>query len=312
MTASIREPSSFRLLVVLLTLTLGIACTAMPSEESVVDTDAVANVAAPQELTRQRAALMAERRQLKDATATVGAAAPAPTAPPQPSTVPGMVIRNGYASIEVDSLEVAVAAVRQLAATLGGHIGNVAMNTGEYAVRSATIEIKVPSARFDEAVTGLVPIGKVENSSSTAEDVGEEFVDVTARMTNARRLEERLVVLLATRTGKLEDVLAVERELARVREEIERYEGRLRFLRTRVATSTLTVTVHEPAPIVNPNPGTNIIGESVKNMWRNFVRLVAIGIESLGVVVPVALVGWLVFRTWRRRSRPAVVEAPGI
>ncbi len=307
-----RKPSSFRPLVVLLTLTLGIACTAMPGEESVVDTDAAANGAAPEELTRQRHALTAERRQLKDATATVGAAAQAPAPPPQPSTVPGMVIRNGYASIEVDSLEVAVAAVRHLAAILGGHIGNVAMNTGEYAVRSATIEIKVPSARFEEAVTGLVPIGKVENSSSTAEDVGEEFVDVTARMTNARRLEERLVVLLATRTGKLEDVLAVERELARVREEIERYEGRLRFLRTRVATSTLTVTVHEPAPIVNPNPGTNIIGETIRTMWRNFVRLVAIGIESLGVVVPVALVGWLVFRTRRRRSRPAVVEAPGI
>ena len=306
MTASIRRVPSSSSLLVLLALTLGIACTAMPDQESAVDSDAAANGAAPPRLSRQRAALTAERMQLKDATAAGAAAAPAPVAPARQSTSPGMVIRNGYASIEVDSLEVAVAAVRQLAATLGGHIGNVAMNTGEYAVRSATIEIKVPSARFDEALTGLVPIGKVENSSSTAEDVGEEFVDVTARMTNARRLEERLVVLLATRTGKLEDVLAVERELARVREEIERYEGRLRFLRTRVATSTLTVTVHEPVPIVNPNPGTNIIGESVRNMWRNFVRLMALGIESLGVLIPVGIVGWVLVRMWRKFRRPTV------
>ncbi len=248
--------------------------------------------------------------QVKDATVTTGAR----SLEPQPERVRGMIIRNGDASIEVDSLEIAVAAVRQLATRLGGFVGNVSMSTGEYAVRSATIEIKVPSTRFDEAFTGLAPIGKVEHSNSTAEDVGEEFVDVTARVANARRLEQRLVTLLATRTGKLEDVLAVERELARVREQIERYEGRLRYLSTRVETSTLTVTVHEPVPVVNPNPGTSIIGESFRNMWRNFVRFVAAGIEALGVLVPVGVLGWAVIWAWRRRTarrgvRPASAEA---
>ena len=61
-------------------------------------------------------------------------------------------------------------------------------------------------------------------------------------MATARRLEERLVALLATRTGRLEDVLAVERELARVREESERDQGRLRYLGRCVATSSLSVT----------------------------------------------------------------------
>jgi hypothetical protein len=141
--------------------------------------------------------------------------------------------------------------------------------------------------------------------------VGEEFVDVTARVANARRLEQRLVTLLATRTGKLEDVLAVERELARVREQIERYEGRLRYLSTRVETSTLTVTVHEPVPVVNPNPGTSLIGESFRNMWRNFVRFVAVGIEALGVLVPLGLLGWAVAWVWRRRKARRVGPAAG-
>jgi hypothetical protein len=185
------------------------------------------------------------------------------------------------------------------------------MSTGEYAIRSATIELKVPSTRFEEAFNGLAPIGKVEHSNSTAEDVGEEFVDVSARVANARRLEQRLVTLLATRTGKLEDVLAVERELARVREQIERYEGRIRYLTTRVETSTLTVTVHEPAPVVNPNPGTSIIGESFRNMWRNFVRFVAAGIEALGVLVPVGLLAWVVIWVWRRKSRRTTPVAGG-
>jgi hypothetical protein len=221
------------------------------------------------------------------------------------SVAPGMIIRNGMVSIEVDSLEVAIAAVRQLATRLNGYVGNVSMSTGEYAVRSATLELKIPSARFEEAMTSLTPIGKVEQSNSTAEDVGEEFVDVTARMTNARRLEDRLVTLLATRTGKLEDVLAVERELARVRQEIERYEGRLRFLRSRVAMSTLSVTVHERAPLVSPTPGTSVIGEAFRDMWRNFVRFVAAFISSLGVLVPAAVLVGLGVAAWRRwRRRP--------
>ncbi len=217
------------------------------------------------------------------------------------SVAPSMIIRTGAVSIEVDSLEIAVSAVRELATRLGGWVGNVSTNTGEYAVRSATLEIKIPSQRFDEAMSGMTPIGKVEMSNTTAEDVGEEFVDVSARVANSRRLETRLVDLLATRTGKLEDVLAVERELSRVREEIERFDGRIRFLRSRVSMSTLSVTVHEAAPLVNPNPGTNVIGQAFKDMWRNFVSLVAAVIASLGVLVPVGVVAVLAWRFARRK-----------
>lgn len=218
------------------------------------------------------------------------------------SVAPNMIIRTGAVSIEVDSLELAVAAVRALAVRLGGLVGNVSTSTGEYAVRSATLELKLPSPRFDEAMSGMLPIGKVEQSNTTAEDVGEEFVDVSARVANSRRLETRLIDLLATRTGKLEDVLAVERELARVREEIDRYEGRIRFLRSRVSMSTLTVTLHEKAPLVNPNPGTNVIGQAFRDMWRNFVGLVAAVIASLGVIVPVVALGFVGWR-FARRSR---------
>ncbi len=227
--------------------------------------------------------------------------AQAPGRPTQAQTaVAGMIIRNGDVSVQVDSLEIAIERVRQLAASLGGNVGNVSINTGERQVRSATLEMKIPSVKFDDAMGGMAPLGKVERSTATAEDVGEEFVDISARVANAKRLEARLVTLLATRTGKLEDVLAVERELARVREEIERYEGRIRYLATRVATSTIVALVHEKPPLVATQPGTNILGSAFVNMWRNFVALVALGIESLGVLIPVALLAWLGFWGWKR------------
>jgi hypothetical protein len=158
-------------------------------------------------------------------------------------------------------------------------------------------------------VGGLAPFGRVERVDVQAQDVGEEFVDVTARVANARRLEARLVELLARRTGKLEEVLAVERELARVREEIERHEGRLRYLRTRTATSTLTVTVHERAPLLADAPGASPITDAFRAAGRNFVALVAGVIASSGVWVPVAVLAYGAWRWGARRRRPALTRA---
>lgn len=217
---------------------------------------------------------------------------------------PTMVIRNGQASVEVDKLDPAIVKLRQLAAQLGGYIANSSMSGGRDQIRSAMLELKIPAQRFDQALNGLATLGKVESVNATAEDVGEEYVDITARVNNAHRLEDRLIALLANRTGKLQDVLSVERELARVREEIERYEGRLRFLKSRVATSTLSVTIHEPFPILGQGPGQNPIVTAIRQAWRNFVGFISAVIASLGVLIPLAAVGfagWLIYKRLRKR-----------
>jgi len=225
-------------------------------------------------------------------------------APASVDVISNMLIRTATASIEVDSLEIAVAQVKQLAAQFGGYVANSGIESGQKRLRNATLEVKVPATRFDDALSGLTPIGKVESVNVSAEDVGEEYVDVGARMENARRLERRLIDLLGTRTGKLKDVLAVETELARVREEIERYEGRMRYLKAHTATSTLSVTVHEPVPVVG-TAGHSVMGDAFAQSWRNFVVLVSLAVQSLGVALPlglVALTAWFVTRRWRLRG----------
>lgn len=228
--------------------------------------------------------------------------------------VPAMIIRTGTATVEVDSLDPAIARVRQLAERVGGYVANTSLQTGRHQVREASLELKVPAARFDQALGGLEPLGEVESVHVSAQDVGEEFVDVSARLANARRLEARLVELLERRTGSLEDVLAVERELARVREEIERHEGRLRYLRTRTAVSTLTVRLHEPYPVVGDYPGQNPVLGAFYQAWRNFVGFLAFLIASLGILVPLGIilwgVWWVVRRAWAGRRRPPRVPPP--
>ncbi len=223
-----------------------------------------------------------------------------------------MLIRSGQAVVEVDSLPVGIARVRRLAEAAGALVANTVVQTGREQRRSASLELRIPSDRFDSVVNGLAPIGKVESVNISAQDVGEEFVDLAARLANARRLEARLIELLANRTGRLNDVLMVERELARVREQIERYEGRLRYLQSRVSVSSLTVVVHEPPPVVAAHPGENVIAEAFVEAWRRFVFLTAGVIASLGVVVPVAVIGFGAFVLGRRylpRKTVAVEQA---
>ncbi len=223
-----------------------------------------------------------------------------------------MIIRTANASIEVDSLEAAVALLSQLAERVGGYVAGTGIVTGKGQLRQAFIEVKIPAQRFDEVVAGLKPIGKLESVNVSTQDVGEEFVDVTARMDNAKRLERRLIDLLATRTGKLKDVLDVEQSLARVREEIERYQGRIRYLAAHTAMSTLSVTVHEPLPVVG-EAGHSVMGEALTQAWRNFVVLASLAVQSLGVVLPLGLIAagaWFVMR--RRRTLTAPIGGSGV
>jgi len=86
-----------------------------------------------------------------------------------------------------------------------------------------------------------------------------------------------------------------------VREEIERYEGRLRYLKSRSAVSTLTIAVHERAPMIVPVAGDGPMTIAFRQAWRNFVELTAGFIASLGVLIPLgvlAFLGLLGVRRW--------------
>jgi hypothetical protein len=264
-------------------------------------------------------------RDRAEATSNVAAASPVPlgqmgqaakSSPETPASVTGLwsrrgaddlasrlIVRTGQASIEVDSLERSMAELRRIVQRVGGFVADASVQSGRNQLRSATLQLKVPASQFDDLTQALEPLGRLQFVNVAAEDVSEEFVDLTARVANGRRLEDRLVELLRTRTGKLQDVLTVERELARVREEIERMEGRMRFLKTSAQLSTLSVNLFEPAPIVASHPGQSVIGEAFKTAWRNFVGVLAGAIASLGFVVPVVVLGWGMLILGRRYKR---------
>jgi len=224
--------------------------------------------------------------------------------PPASDPAGAMLVRHGEASVEVRHVDDAVSRIRQTAAQFGGFVANTAVRTGKDEQPSASLEVRVPTAQFDGLLAALRTVGKVERITAGAEDVGEEYVDLGARAANARRVEARLVEMLATRTGKLSDVLTVEQELARVRQEIERHDARLRWLERRAALSSLTVALHEPVGLIDrPSPGP--IVEAIGLAWQRMLGIIAWCIASLGVLVPLGvLVGFGVLVLRRGHSLP--------
>lgn len=148
---------------------------------------------------------------------------------PQPKR--RLLIYSGSIAVEVARADEACKSFLAMAEGLGGFLQN---QTG------TTMILRVPAKSFDELFAAARESGRVLSETRSANDVTEEFVDLGIRVDNARRARERLLEVLKL-AKEVEDILKVEKELRRVTEEIERMEGRLKFLRDQVAMSTLEV-----------------------------------------------------------------------
>jgi hypothetical protein len=131
----------------------------------------------------------------------------------------------------------------QVASTIDKTI-DVAESVGGYLAtrKDTSVMVRVPSARFRDAMTKIEALGAVTHRSVGAEDVSEEFHDAEVRLQNLRATRQRMQEFLA-KANSMQDALTVERELERVALEIDRLEGRMRFLKARAAFSQITLTV---------------------------------------------------------------------
>lgn len=127
----------------------------------------------------------------------------------------------------------------------GGYIGNLTVSSANARARTLDATLRVPAAGLNSALTELKTLGHVEEESQSGEDVTAQYVDLEAHLANAHNTESRLSGLLRDRTGKLSDVLEVERELSRVRGEIEEMEAQRKSLANLVEFATVSVKLSE-------------------------------------------------------------------
>lgn len=233
-----------------------------------------------------------------------------------------MVIRTGQLTLRVKDAQKSVEKVRAAVRAADAEITDlnitqgsvdpivyegVSSSTGDGPV-TAYITVRVAAEDLDELTDAIAGVGTVTSRSESSADVTEQAVDLEARLKNLRAEESRLRELL-DRTNAVEDLLAVERELARVRGEIEAMDAQLTYLKRQVAKATLTITLAEPAALVSPADSTWGLREAITEGIRDAVALMTGAIALLIAISPIIVLGAIVWAgarfVSRRRARKA-------
>jgi len=168
-----------------------------------------------------------------------------------------MIVRTGNLSMVVDDISTSLDKIAQLAADLGGWVvSSSKYGTGKTV--SASISFRVPEPAFSGAMDSLLGMAvEVTSDNTSGQDVSEEYSDLNARLKNLEAAEAQLVVIMG-KAEKVEDVLAVQRELTNVRSDIEVTKGRMQYLEQTSSTSLISVQLTEATLDIELVAGTRV------------------------------------------------------
>jgi hypothetical protein len=227
------------------------------------------------------------------------------------------IIKTGELTVEVENVSSTVGAIRAMVLEMGGYVGGSQAGTADHA---ATLTLRIPAARFDDALARLHELdGEVTAEATREQDVTGSVVDLEARIRNLDASEAQYRSLL-NRASDIEDILTIQSRLDDVRGQIEQLQAQLDQLSELASLATLTVTV---APVLEPIDET-AAGWDPKAIFDSAVAaLVALGqaIAAIGIwlvilglplALALALLAWIGLRAVPalRRRVPVVQEHP--
>jgi len=135
------------------------------------------------------------------------------------------VILNHSISLEIKEFSVALEALTKLVESSGGYVFKSSRNNHDNNNGWGEVGIRVPLNKTGSVMTAIRSIGRVDSENSVTEDITEGYIDLEARLKNARTSEARLSELFQ-KAAKVEEILEVEKELTRIRGEIEAFEAK--------------------------------------------------------------------------------------
>ena len=227
-----------------------------------------------------------------------------------------LIIRNASLSIVVRDYNAARNEVDRIARSVNGYIGDLTALGARGEAPSLRGTLRVPATRLDEAIAALKKLGDVQQESLGSDDVTQQWTDLEARLANARASEARLKEVLQNRTGRLSDVLEVEREIARVRGEIEQMEAQRKSLDNAITYAVVRLELVSerkaeagPGPVAISTRLRNAVVDGYAAAVERAVSLVVFLAEILPTLIlwAAVLVPPAVFIRWRW-----VVRRPGL
>jgi hypothetical protein len=241
--------------------------------------------------------------------------APAPPPPPpaqrpenESSSIGPMIARTASLNISVKDFNAARASMDRIVRGQQGYVSSLNISTEKGAPQSLTGKLMIPAAQLDAAIADLKALGRVEQEQQGGEEVTSQVVDLDARLKNARETETQLTDILRSRTGKIGDVLEVEKEMARVRGEIESMEAEQKQLRERIAFASIDLTLAEEYQ-AQLGGGTSTAARQIRNALVDGYHSAADGLLNVCVFIlnigPSLLIWVLIFFwparwAWRR------------
>jgi hypothetical protein len=126
-----------------------------------------------------------------------------------------------------------------------GYIDSLTIQSDIGAPHSLSATVRIPAEQLQSALVELKTLGSLTEESENSQDTTAGYTDLVARLSNARRTEQRLLALLTERAGKLGEVVEVEKEIGAVRERIERMEAQQRRIENQVQFASVKLEVTE-------------------------------------------------------------------
>jgi hypothetical protein len=214
------------------------------------------------------------------------------------------IVKTGYMTLEVNDITEAIAGITRAANELNGYVVS-SDQSGTKDITYGRIAIRVPSDRFNEALDRLRKLAvKVPNESTSSQDVTEEYTDLQAQLRNLEATEAQYLEILK-KAEKVEDILAVQRELSNVRGQIEQTKGRIQYLERTSDMALIEVNLQKTQPL--DGTGWNAL-ETLKSAVRGlatFGKALANIVIWLAIFSPVwiiILVVVLYFTRWRKKK----------
>jgi hypothetical protein len=231
-----------------------------------------------------------------------------------PETIGPMIVQTASLTILATNYDEASATIEKLAAAHAGYVEKLDAKAQTGNARELTAALRIPTRQLEGFLADVRKLGHVEEETRSNEEVSDQYVDLQARLKSARATEQRLIELLGTRTGKLQDVLEAERELARIRGEIESMQGQSALLVHRVNYATVQVNLNEEYRQVlgsgTISTGTkirNALVEGFTNLEDGAVALLvfafAVGPPLLFWLAILLVPGWFMWKRFRVRAR---------
>jgi hypothetical protein len=215
------------------------------------------------------------------------------------------LIKTGAVTLEVSDVTGTVESIHALVIAQGGYLSSSTIQASG-SQHTGTVVIRVPQARFETTLAGVKSAGTVLSVSTQGEDVTEEYIDLQAQK-KSYEIQLTQYYMLIKKATKISDIIAVQQQIDRIQTELNRLEGRLKYLDSKIDLSTITITIREPEP-VHAETGhsfVSAINRGIEGLLGIVDAVIIAAITFLPFIL-LAVAGFFLYR-WRKGKQPVQV-----